>query len=40
MYYVIGTDGRIRFADTGVDYRHRTDPMDVLAVLEKRAAAE
>ena len=38
--YVVGSDGRILFADTGVDYRHRTDPMDVLAVLEKRAAAE
>ena len=38
--YVIGSDGRILFADTGVDYRHRTDPIDVLATLEKRAAAE
>lgn len=38
--YVIGSDGRILFADTGVDYRHRTDPLDVLALLEKRAAAE
>jgi peroxiredoxin len=32
--YVIGTDGRIRFADTGVDYRRRTDPLEVLRVLE------
>ena len=38
--YVIGTDGRILFADTSVDYRRRTDPMDVLQVLEPRAAAE
>lgn len=38
--YVIGTDGRILFADTSVDYRRRTDPLDVLQVLEHRAAAE
>jgi len=38
--YVIGTDGRILFADTSVDYRHRTDPLDVLQVLERRVAAE
>lgn len=38
--YVIGLDGRILFADLGVDYRHRTDPLDVLQVLEHRAAAE
>jgi peroxiredoxin len=38
--YVIGTDGRILFADTSVDYRRRTDPLDVLQVLEPRAAAE
>jgi peroxiredoxin len=38
--YVIGPDGRILFADTGVDYRRRTDPMDVLQVLEHRVAAE
>jgi len=38
--YVIGSDGTILFADTGVDYRHRTDPQAVLAVLERRAAAE
>lgn len=38
--YVIGTDGRILFADTRVDYRERTDPLDVLRVLEHRAAAE
>ena len=37
--YVIGRDGRILFADTGVDYRHRTDPLDVLAVLEQHTAA-
>ena len=38
--YVIGSDGRVLFADTGVDYRHRTDPMDVLAVLERRSAGK
>jgi peroxiredoxin len=38
--YVIGSDGRISFADTGVDYRYRTDPLDVLQVLERRVAAE
>ena len=38
--YVIGTDGRILFADTSVDYRRRTDPLEVLGVLERRAAAE
>ncbi|MGH6642547.1 MAG: peroxiredoxin-like family protein [Bradyrhizobium sp.] len=38
--YVIGRDGRIMFADTSVDYRRRTDPLDVLQVLERRAAAE
>jgi len=38
--YVIGADGIILFADTSVDYRHRTDPLDVLEVLERRAAAE
>jgi peroxiredoxin len=38
--YVIGTDGRILFADTSVDYRRRTDPLDVLQVLEPCAAAE
>jgi peroxiredoxin len=38
--YVIGTDGRILFADTSVDYRRRTDPLDVLQVLEHRVAAE
>ncbi|MCA6110842.1 hypothetical protein J6497_26985 [Bradyrhizobium sp. CNPSo 4026] len=37
--YVIGSDGLILFADTGVDYR-RTDPLDVLEVLERRVAAE
>ncbi len=38
--YVIGSDGRIMFADTSVDYRRRTDPLDVLVVLEHHAAAE
>ena len=38
--YVIGVDGIILFADTRVDYRERTDPLDVLQVLEHRAAAE
>jgi peroxiredoxin len=38
--YVIGTDGVVLFADTRVDYRERTDPLDVLQVLERRAAAE
>lgn len=38
--YVIGTDGLVLFADTGVDYRRRTDPLDVLRVLEHREAAE
>ena len=38
--YVIATDGRIVFADIGVDYRHRTDPLDVLQVLERRVAAD
>jgi peroxiredoxin len=38
--YVIGPDGVILFADTSVDYRHRTDPLDVLDVLERRIAAE
>jgi peroxiredoxin len=38
--YVIGSDGRILFADTSVDYRRRTDPLDVLQTLEHRVAAE
>jgi peroxiredoxin len=38
--YVIGADGVILFADTSVDYRYRTDPLDVLAALERRVAAE
>ncbi len=38
--YVIGKDGLVLFADTGVDYRRRTDPLDVLRVLEHREAAE
>jgi peroxiredoxin len=38
--YVISTDGGILFADTRVDYRERTDPLEVLRVLEQRVAAE
>jgi peroxiredoxin len=38
--YVIGANGMILFADTRVDYRERTDPFEVLRVLEHRAAAE
>jgi peroxiredoxin len=38
--YVIGRDGVILFADTRVDYRERTDPLEVLRVLEHRVAAE
>ena len=38
--YVMGSGGLILFADTGVDYRRRTDPLDVLRVLERREAAE
>jgi peroxiredoxin len=38
--YVIGPLGLIAFADTNVDYRRRTDPLDVLAMLERRLAAE
>lgn len=38
--YVIGADGAILFADTRVDYRERTDPLEVLRVLEQRVAAE
>lgn len=34
--YVIGSDGLILFADTGVDYRRRSDPLDVLRVIERR----
>jgi peroxiredoxin len=37
--YVIGPDGVIRYADTSVDYRWRTDPLEVLKVLEKPVAA-
>ncbi len=36
--YVIASDGTILFADTGVDYRYRADPRDVLAFLRGRAA--
>jgi len=38
--YVIGKDGTILFADTRTDYRERTDPQEVLRMLEHRAAAE
>jgi peroxiredoxin len=38
--YVVGADGVILFADTRTDYRERTDPLEVLGVLERRAAAE
>ena len=38
--YVIGVDGVILFADIGVDYRDRADPLEVLDFLERRAAAE
>jgi peroxiredoxin len=38
--YVIGQDGTILFADTRTDYRERTDPEEVLRLLEHRAAAE
>ena len=38
--YVIGADGVILFADIGLDYRRRTDPLEVLNILERRAAAE
>lgn len=36
--YLIGSDGTVLFADAGVDYRERVDPLDVLAVLERHAA--
>jgi hypothetical protein len=38
--YVIGADGVILFADIGLDYRRRTDLLEVLNILERRAAAE
>jgi peroxiredoxin len=38
--YVVGKDGMILFADTRVDYRERTDPLEVLRVLVHRVAAE
>lgn len=34
--YVIGPDGTVLFADTRTDYRERTDPEEVLAVLAKK----
>lgn len=37
--YVIGMDGVILFADTGVDYRRRAEPLEVLAVLQRSAQA-
>lgn len=37
--YVIGSDGVISFADTGVDYRRRTEPLDVLNVLQRTVKA-
>ena len=37
--YVIGTNGAIVFAHTDTDYRDRADPLDVLKILPKRAAA-
>jgi len=38
--YVIGVDDVILFADIGVDYRDRADPLAILDILERRAAAE
>ena len=38
--YVIGGNGTILFADTRTDYRERTEPEEVLRLLELRAAAE
>ena len=38
--YVIGRDGQILFADTSVDYRRRTDPLEVLGVWSVGIAAE
>jgi peroxiredoxin len=37
--YVIDGNGLIIYADTGVDYRDRADPRDVLEVLTRRQAA-
>jgi peroxiredoxin len=37
--YVIGGDRIIQFADTRVDYRERTDPLEVVSLPERRAAA-
>jgi peroxiredoxin len=37
--YVIGSDGVISYAYTNTDYRDRADPLDVLKVLTRRAAA-
>ena len=38
--YVIGQDNTILYADAGTDYRHRPEPLDVLALVSRRAAAE
>ena len=32
--YVVGTDGKILFADVDLDYRRRAEPSDALAVLK------
>lgn len=32
--YVVGTDGRISFASVDVDYRNRSEPSQVLAILK------
>ena len=37
--YIIGRDGIIVYAYTDADYRDRTDPTDILAVLKRTAAA-
>jgi peroxiredoxin len=37
--YVIGSDGVISYAYTNTDYRDRADPLDVLKVLTRKAAA-
>jgi peroxiredoxin len=37
--YVIGMNGVILFADTGVDYRRRAEPLEVLAVLQRSVQA-
>ncbi len=37
--YIIGRDGVIIYAYTDADYRDRADPIDILAVLKRTAAA-